>query len=106
MITQFDFHFEAMAELQRASEWYREQSDGLEVELLDLDDLRLTEFLRGFHRGARLEIKGVSLAIRRLLLSKFPYVIIVAEKGSRFQVIAACHSSRRPKYWLERLNDE
>ena len=40
---------------------------------------------------------------KRLLLRRFPYAVIVRERGTEVVVIAFAHTSRRPGYWRGRL---
>jgi len=40
---------------------------------------------------------------KRLLLRRFPYAVIVSERGTEVVVIAFAHTSRRPGYWRGRL---
>jgi hypothetical protein len=45
------------------------------------------------------EVRGV----KRLLLRRFPYAVIVRERGTEIVVIAFAHHARRPGYWRARL---
>ena len=44
-------------------------------------------------------VKGV----KRLLLRRFPYAVIVHERAAEVIVIAFAHTARRPDYWRDRL---
>lgn len=41
---------------------------------------------------------------RRILLTRFPYMLIFRERATWVEVIAIAHRRRRPGYWRERLN--
>jgi plasmid stabilization system protein ParE len=41
---------------------------------------------------------------RRLLLRSFPYAIIDVPRDGGLLVVAFAHASRRPGYWIHRLN--
>lgn len=41
--------------------------------------------------------------LKRLVLRRFPFDVIVVTQGDDFTVIAFAHHARRPGYWLERL---
>lgn len=41
--------------------------------------------------------------IQRILLSRFPYVIVFLEVGDTIRVIAIMHSRQKPGDWLRRL---
>lgn len=45
-----------------------------------------------------------ALGIRRLVVRRFPYSIIVCERGDVYEVLAFAHHARRPRYWESRLN--
>jgi toxin ParE1/3/4 len=40
---------------------------------------------------------------KRLILKRFPYDIVVYERGVDLVVVAFAHHSRRPGYWRARL---
>jgi hypothetical protein len=42
--------------------------------------------------------------VRRILLERFPYAVIVLCRPEETVVVAVAHTRRRPLYWLERLN--
>jgi hypothetical protein len=41
--------------------------------------------------------------VKRLLLRRFPYAVVVRERGTEIFVIAFAHYARRPGYWRDRL---
>ena len=41
--------------------------------------------------------------IKRLLLKKFPYSVIIHERGDEILIIAFAHFAKRPGYWRSRL---
>jgi toxin ParE1/3/4 len=42
--------------------------------------------------------------VRRFLMQRFPYAVVVACGSSEVVVIAVSHQRRRPGYWLRRLS--
>ncbi len=42
--------------------------------------------------------------VRRRILKRFPYDIVIREAGAQIVIIAFAHHSRKPGYWRERLN--
>jgi hypothetical protein len=44
-----------------------------------------------------------SRGVKRLLLRRFPYAIVVQMRGTEAVVIAVAHQARRPGYWRDRL---
>ena len=49
-----------------------------------------------------LETFAGSREIRRLLLRRFPYMVIYEVFPDEVMVLAVAHVSRRPHYWIER----
>ena len=41
--------------------------------------------------------------VKRLVLRRFPYSIIVSERNTEIFVIAFAHHARRPGYWHDRV---
>ena len=41
--------------------------------------------------------------VKRLMLRRFPYSVVVSERATEIFVIAFAHHARRPGYWRERL---
>jgi len=41
--------------------------------------------------------------VKRLLLRRFPFAVIVREAAAEVTVIAFAHTARRPGYWRGRL---
>lgn len=44
-----------------------------------------------------------TLGVKRLLLRRFPYGVVVRESADEVLVIAFAHTARRPGYWRYRL---
>jgi len=93
---------EAAEEAIEAAAWYEEQRPGLGI-----------EFAQAFHAALDLlEEEVVPLAnmpgtagrkgAKRLILSRFPYDVVVAEHRDVLIVVAVAHHSRRPGYWQHR----
>ena len=94
---------EADSEAIAAALWYEEQRIGLGNEFL-------AELQAAFriiqHSPAllpRLETYSGPHEIRRCLLQRFPYVVIVHCRHDELFVVAIAHSRRRPLYWLDRI---
>ena len=96
-------HAAAAEEAAEAAAWYERERSGLGVEfesainaaldLLEQDVVPLT-VLPGA-AGAQ--------GVKRLILRRFPYAIIVRDTTETIIVIAFAHHARRPGYWRERL---
>ncbi len=94
---------QAAEEAIEAAAWYEQERPGLGIEfdravnvaidLLEDEIVPLTN-MPGT-AGAR--------GIRRLILRRFPYDIVVREVPEEIIVVAIAHQSRRPGYWRNRL---
>ena len=56
------------------------------------------------HTAWRMEQYSGLLDIRRILLRRFPYAVIVLPRPSETLVVAIAHTRRRPLYWLDRVD--
>lgn len=96
-------HEAAAEEAAEAAAWYETERPGLGADfdravnaafdLLEQDVVPLTS------------LPGVagSRGVKRLLLSRFPYAVIVQLRGTETIVIAVAHQARRPGYWRDRV---
>ena len=96
-------HAAAAEEAAEAAAWYENERPGLgadfehaidaALDLLEQDIVPLTS------------APGVAgtRGVKRLLLRRFPYAVVVCERGSEIIVIAFAHHARRPGYWRDRL---
>ena len=92
----------AAEEAVEAVAWYERERPGLGLEfeaaieaaldLIELETVALSPAPRS--AGTR--------GVKRLMLRRFPYAIIVREHPSEIVVIAFAHHARRPGYWRGR----
>ena len=96
-------HAEAAQEAAEAAAWYEKERPGLGVDFeravyaaLDLIEEEIVPLAA---------LSGVvgTRGVRRLLLRRFPYAVIVREYGDEIVVVAFAHTARRPGYWRGRL---
>ena len=89
---------EAAHEFHRAIQYYEEKSPGLGGELLT-DVERLEDLL-----GASPELGSPGKSgTRRLLLRRFPFVLVYLLVDREPLIVAFAHQSREPGYWADRL---
>jgi plasmid stabilization system protein ParE len=95
---------EAEDEIAAALDWYEEQQSGLGAALMVEIDTVMDALRESTVRG--LGVPGVrhDLAVRRVLLERFPYAVIFIEQLDAVHVLALAHHKRRPGYWRERLH--
>jgi plasmid stabilization system protein ParE len=92
---------EASRELAEALEWYGERDPRVgerfgDVYIKKLDEAATKPGRWPKHRDGT----------RHIQLHPFPYLLIVRELGDVLQVVAVSHTSRRPRYWRNRLRDQ
>ena len=91
------FHPEASAEYGEAYAWYADRdprtADRFEQEV----ESAVQRIVEGPHRWPRYDEKH-----RKLVLRRFPYVVIYREHGNRIWIVAVAHGHRRPGYWKKR----
>jgi plasmid stabilization system protein ParE len=49
------------------------------------------------------QFPGYAFGARRMLLRRFPYLVIFRETAGGVEVIAVAHGRRRPGYWRDRV---
>jgi hypothetical protein len=96
-------HAAAAEEAVEAAAWYEQQRSGLGAEFeqaieasLDLLEAEVVPLV---------PVPGTAgtRGVKRLLLRRFPYAVIVRESAVDVVVIAFAHSARRPGYWRGRV---
>ncbi len=96
-------HAEAAEEAAEAVAWYERERPGLGAEFEQAIDAALDlleeEIVPLTSVPGRAETRGV----KRLVLRRFPYSVIVREYDSEILVVAFAHHARRPRYWRDRV---
>jgi toxin ParE1/3/4 len=90
---------EAEEELAKAAEWYEAKRLGLGVELV-LHVQRAFDEIREAPEASPLWQPG--RPYRKLVMRRFPYVIMFTVDGESVEVLAVAHAKRRPGYWADR----
>jgi hypothetical protein len=93
---------EAEDEAQLASLWYDSRLVGLGDEFLEILSGVLSEIARRPEQFGKLESVQTTRNIRRVLLQKFPYLVVYEILEDEAIVLAISHASQRPGYWLSR----
>lgn len=100
---QVRIHAAAAEEAAEAAAWYERERPGLGVDFeravdaaLDLLEEELVPLV---------SVPGIAgtRGVKRLLLRRFPYAVIVREGTAEVVVVAFAHVARRPGYWRGRL---
>lgn len=89
----------AEREMWDAFDWYERQSPGLGADFLaELD--QAAGRIRRYPESC-----PAKDAIRRALLSRFPYALWYAIEEDALVVYAVAHLHREPRYWTDRMPD-
>jgi plasmid stabilization system protein ParE len=91
-------HPAALAEAEAAAEWYRRRSERAAAGFLDELDRAIEQISSSPKRFAIFEF-----GTRRMLLRRFPYLVVFRESVTQVEVVAVAHGYRRPGYWRDRI---
>ena len=95
--SSYRFHPAAEAELQEASDWYEDHREGLGLDFLDAVRRKIFQVLENPQLWREFE------RTRRVLVGRFPYVLVYRETTpDEIEIIAVAHFKRRPQYWSRR----
>ena len=95
---RYRFHPSAAEEAEAAARYYDDKTIGLGTEFLaDLEDCILTA--REFPEiGAPYDF-----TTRKLLLRRFPFILIYTDHETAIEILAVAHERREPGYWRSRV---
>ncbi|HEY1183221.1 MAG TPA: type II toxin-antitoxin system RelE/ParE family toxin [Bryobacteraceae bacterium] len=91
-------HPAALEEAEAATEWYRQRSVRAAEMFLDEIDRAIERI--GGHSG---EFPEYAFGTRRMVLQRFPYLVVFRETAAGVEIIAVAHGRRRPGYWRDRV---
>ncbi len=96
-------HAAAVGEAVEAAAWYERERPGLGAEFERAIDAALD--LLEEEIVPLTSVPGVAgtRGVKRLILRRFPYSVIVHERNTEIFVIAFAHHARRPGYWRDRV---
>jgi toxin ParE1/3/4 len=96
-------HVAASEEAAEAAAWYEKERPGLGTEFEQAIDAALDLLEEEIVPLVTVHGAAGARGVKRLLLRRFPYAVIVREAAAEVVVIAFAHSARRPGYWRDRL---
>jgi hypothetical protein len=96
-------HAAAAEEAAEAAAWYERERPGLGLEFESAVDAALDVLEEDLAPLTSLPGVAGTRGIKRLVLRRFPYSVIVLESDAEVLVIAIAHHARRPGYWRARL---
>jgi len=93
---------EAAEEFEEAAAWYEGEQDGLGERFIEAFEHALRLLSEDNPPLTSIGGKAGSKGVRKLLLHKFPFSLIVHELPESIVIIALAHHSRKPGYWRSR----
>ena len=94
----------AAEEAAEPAAWYERERPGLGAKFEEAIDAALDLLEQEIVPLASSPGAAGERGVKRLILRRFPYSVIVREHGGDMLVIAFAHHSRRPGYWKDRLD--
>ena len=91
-------HPAALEEAEGAADWYAERSRRAAEAFLNELDRATRQIAEHPERFPAFEF-----GTRRIVLHKFPYVLVYRESDTSLEIIAVAHGRRRPGYWRNRV---
>ena len=96
-------HAAAAEEAAEAAAWYEKERPGLGADFQRALDAALDLLEEEIVPLVAAPGAAGSRGVKRLLLRRFPYAVIVRERADEVFVIAFAHTARRPGYWRDRV---
>lgn len=90
-------------EVAAAATWYESQRPSLGESFRREFDRRIDEIALHPRQFSRVEFAPVRGEVRRVLLRRFPYLIVYKILPDEIVVMACGYSGRGPNYWRTRL---
>ncbi len=95
-------HEAASQEAIEAATWYEHKRPGLGAEFQRALDLALDLLEEDIVPLLPVPSSAHARGVKRLILKRFPFDIVVVERRTEIFVIAFAHHARRPGYWRQR----
>lgn len=97
-------HRQAADEAEAAADWYEQERQGLGAEFAEAIEAAIDVIEDGFLPLSPMPGISGGQGAKRLILRRFPYDIVVVDRGDERIVVAFAHHSRKPGYWRERTS--
>ena len=94
---------EAIAELDEAVTYYESKRPGLGREFLRAVEATVDFAAETPGAGSLLPGPPARFRVRKFVVKRFPFSVLVTMAGAQLKVIAIAHAARRPGYWRDRL---
>jgi toxin ParE1/3/4 len=96
-------HEAATDEAAEAAAWYEKERPGLGAEFEHAVEAALDLLEEDIVPLVSMPGSARRRGVKRLMLRRFPYSVVVHERDGEIHVIAFAHHARRPGYWRDRL---
>ncbi len=96
---QLSFHPDIANEVKGSFVWYEEQLQGLGNQFLNELEDGYTAISNFPDTWATFQY-----GFKRYILNRFPFSIVYKLTPQNIFIIAVMHNSRKPLYWLDRIN--
>lgn len=95
---------QAAEEAEAAADWYEQERPSLGAEFGEAIEAAIDVIEDGFLPLSPMPRISGALVAKRLILRRFPYDVVVVDRGDERIVVAFAHHSRKPGYWRDRTS--
>ena len=96
-------HAAAAEDAAQAAAWYEKERPGLGADFEHAIDAALDLLEQEIVPLTSVPGIAGTRGVKRLMLRRFPYSVVVLERETEVLVVAFAHHARRPGYWRDRL---
>ena len=97
-------HAAAAEDAAQAAAWYEKERPGLGADFEHAIDAALDLLEQEIVPLTSVPGIAGTRGVKRLMLRRFPYSVVVLERETEVLVVAFAHHARRPGYWRDRLS--
>lgn len=94
---------EALEEASKAAVWYEKECAGLGYDFFETLESAFDAIEYKLLPLSPMPDKMNVLGVKRLILKRFPFDIVVLERSAITIIIAVAHQARKPEYWRDRI---
>lgn len=95
---------EAFEEAYQAAAWYEKECEGLGYDFFEAVEAAFDIIEDKVFPLGPMPNKINLIGVKRLILKKFPFDIVVLERSTKNIIIAVAHQTRKPGYWRDRIS--
>ena len=94
---------EALEEASEAAAWYEKECKGLGYDFFNAVETAFDAIEGHTLPLSPMPNKINLIDVKRLILKRFPFDIIVLERSTKSTIIAVAHHAQKPGYWRNRI---